>query len=209
MMIKKMFGSRPMNQILLINILIYIIGVIISFISKDIYGYYIFFLSLNSNISFDFMYPFVFITNGFVHSDMFHILGNMIIFIFYYNHFIKIESNKIWKIYLSAVLTCGIFWIQYLYFFEYTESILLGASGGIMALISYSCNKWGDDIAVDLPFIKVRFRHLLYMHMFLAIMNFLSHKNVGGEVAHLTGMFVGWYYSRANSKEIEEKEKSE
>lgn len=205
MNLKKIFDLKPLNQIVLINILVYIIGVITIFFSQDYYHYYIFFLSLKSQVALDFALPFAFLTNGFIHADIYHIVGNFIIFGLYYTHFMKIETERVWKIYLSAVLMCGIFWILYLHMFEYNESILLGASGGIMALISYSCNKWGEDIAVNFSFIKIRFRHLLYMHITLSVLNYMSHQNVGGEIAHLTGILVGWYYSRKPLEDMENK----
>ena len=153
-------------------------------------------LSLNSNFSFNISTPHVFITWGFLHSNFFHILFNMIILGLYYPLISRNENKDIWKVYIVSILMGSFLWLFYLNFYLYTPSVLLGASGGIMGLISYSCNKWFDEVALDLGFIKIKFAYFLYTHMILIILNFLNHQNDGGEIAHLSGILVGWYYSR-------------
>ena len=196
MITQKWFSSKSLNQIILINISVYVLGFLMSLLINGFDKVFIYLFSIHSNLAFDYRLPSVFITHGFVHADFSHIFSNMLFFMLYYPLFSKISNTNIWKIYLWTVFICGIVWLLYLNLFGYTNSLLLGASGGIMALVSYSSTKWGDVVSLDLGYVKIRFKHLLSVQIVLSIINFVDGNNIGGELSHLTGVIVGYCFAK-------------
>jgi membrane associated rhomboid family serine protease len=201
----KLFGSNPLNQILLINILVYIIGVTIFLFSPESYKIFTYVFSIKSSLILNFLTPFSFITHGFLHANHFHLLSNLVMFGLFYPIFSMIEKERIWRIYLTTVLVTGIVFMLYANLYVGNPCILLGMSGGLFALISYCSNRWDNLLVVDWGFFKVRLRHLFYMLIFLSIIGFLNDENAGGEVCHLTAMLVGWYLYKRTEKEDNKK----
>ncbi len=198
----KLFGSNPLNQILIINILVYIIGVIIFLISSDTYQYYEYIFTIKSSLILNIFTPFSFITHGFIHVNHIHLISNITMFGLYYPIFSMIEKKYVWKIYLISVFITGIVFMLYVNIYIEYPCILLGMSGGLFTLISYCSNRWDNFLIVNWLFLKIRLRHLFYMLIFLSIIGFLNNENVGGEVCHLTAMVVGWYlYKRTEEKD--------
>lgn len=194
---------KNLNIIIVINILVYCIFVIVA--NNNILNGYkmIYYLSVHSNIKDIIKIPYSLLTYGIFHFRYDHIFSNILTLLLYYPIFSEIENFKLLKIYIYSVIFGAIFWLIHLYLFNYIDSILIGASGGIMGLISYSCNKWSKYIIWDLKIFKFYLIHLLYLHITLSIIHFLDGYNVGGEIVHLTGYLVGWiFYKNEYNKEI-------
>jgi membrane associated rhomboid family serine protease len=142
----------------------------------------------------------LFITYGFFHVDLNHIVNNIIIILLYYPLLSKIANLKIWEVYLFSVFFAGCGWLFYINLIVCKPSILLGASGGIMGLISYGCLKWKNDVVIQIFNKKIPYVYLLYIHLLLIIINYLNGENMGGEVLHLFGLIAGFFIYLKDNK---------
>jgi|SRR6478735_2265898 len=195
---------KNLNIIIFINVLVYCIFILIAN-NNIINGYKIlYYLSVHSDIKDVIKMPYSLLTYGIFHFRYDHIFSNILTLLLYYPILSNIENFKLLKIYISSVFFGAIFWLIYLNFFNCIEdSILIGASGGIMGLISYSCNKWSRYLIWDFKLFKIYLIHLFYLHITITIIHFLDGYNLGGEIVHLTGYLVGWiFYKHEYNKTI-------
>jgi membrane associated rhomboid family serine protease len=143
--------------------------------------------------------PWSLITYGFFHQDLLALLFNMFLLFYFGSILIDFKSEKrLVQIYISGVLLGGLFFIlsyQYLPEIYVIKSPLLGASAGVMAVITY--------ISLLLPQYQIKIRFLgyfklLHLLIFLILFNLLQIPlgNPGGYFAHLGGLTAGflWFF---------------
>lgn len=193
--IKKIFYSDALNKIVKINIIVYIIQCLILLVSIDMYNLYILLFSIDSDILIDTMIPFKFITHGFIHRDIYHIFGNMMTILLNYWIFAKIKDYKIWLIYIISVLFSGVFYIIFINLYRTDSSILLGSSGAISGLLTYSYLIYNKKIIF-----KLEMKHVLYFYLLSNIFSLFIDDTIGTGVAHLCGMFIGYLFYLMDNK---------
>jgi membrane associated rhomboid family serine protease len=193
--IKKIFYSDALNKIVKINIIVYIIQCLILLVSIDMYNLYILLFSIHSDFLYDIMIPFKFITHGFIHNDISHIIGNMMSLLLNYWIFAKIKDDKIWSIYIISVLFSGISYIIIGNLCRMDSSILLGSSGAISGLLTYSYLIYNKKIIFDLEM-----KHILFLYLVSNIFSLFVDKTIGTGIAHLSGMFIGYLFYLCDNK---------
>ncbi len=135
------------------------------------------------------------LTYGFFHQGLLALLFNMILLYYFGRIFADFESGKkLFLTYLAGIILGGLFFIvSYHWFssFYIQKNPLLGASAGVMAVITY--------ISLYVPeyTIKIRFLghfKLLHLLIFLILFNLLQIPlgNPGGYFAHLGGLTAGF-----------------
>lgn len=148
--------------------------------------------------------PWSIITYAFLHSGIWHILGNMLILyfsgIYFLNYF---SAKKLLNFYfLGAIFGALVYMASYNLFpaFQGTgRSYLLGASAAVMSVLV--------GIATHIPHMKVRLLLLgsikfWWIAAFLVILDVIQIplSNPGGHLAHLGGAAFGYIYATQLAK---------
>ena len=137
------------------------------------------------------------ITYGFFHQGFLSLLFNMILLYYFGRILLDFDSaGKFLFIYFSGILAGALFFVlSYRLFpdFYIIKAPLLGASAGIMAVITY--------ISLRLPHYQIKIRFLgyfklMYLLIFLVLFNLLQIPlgNPGGYFAHLGGLSAGFIF---------------
>ncbi len=139
-------------------------------------------------------HPWSFITYGFFHQGFIALFFNMLL-LFYFGSILSdfAPEKKIMQLYLAGVLTGGFFFLLSYNLFPgiyIIDSPLLGASAGVMAVMTYS--------ALLMPHYQIKIRFLgffklIHILIFFIIFNLLQIPlgNPGGYFAHLGGLAAG------------------
>lgn len=143
--------------------------------------------------------PWTFISYMFLHQDFFHILFNMFALYWFGKLFLTYFTEKqLFGLYFFGGLVAGLFYvIAYNFFPLFSQlsdiSILMGASGSIMAIIVAT--------AVQSPNLEMRFMligmvKLKYIAIVAVLISFfgITSSNAGGELAHLGGALYGYFF---------------
>jgi membrane associated rhomboid family serine protease len=143
------------------------------------------------------IYLWGFITYQFVHYDIFHILGNMLIFFFAGRIFREfLGDKKLLSVYLIGGIAGALVSVAAMHIFPIfrgREMYLIGASASVMAVLA-AIGTLLPNYTVQLMFIgRVR---LVYIVVVLAVIDFLglASGNAGGHFAHIGGLAWGIIY---------------
>ncbi len=152
------------------------------------------------------------LTYGFFHYGFIALFFNMLLLFYFGSILLDFTSNKkLLLLYITGVISGGLFfWLSYIFFQDMyvIKSPLLGASAGIMAVMTY--------IALLLPHYQIKIRFLGYFKLsyvliFFILFNLLQIPlgNPGGYFAHLGGLAAGFiiyiwdkYFEKKNTTSI-------
>ncbi|HET7360706.1 MAG TPA: rhomboid family intramembrane serine protease, partial [Salinimicrobium sp.] len=148
--------------------------------------------------------PWSIITYAFLHSGLWHILGNMLILYFsgiYFLHYFS--PKKLLNFYfLGAIFGALVYMLSYNLFPVFQglgRSYLLGASAAVMAILV--------GVATHVPNLKVRLLLLgsvkfWWIAAFLVVLDVIQIPigNPGGHLAHLGGAAFGFFYAKQLGK---------
>ena len=137
------------------------------------------------------------ITYGFFHQGFLALLFNMILLYYFGRIFLDFDTErKFFEIYFTGIISGGLFFVlSYQLFpgFYIIKAPLLGASAGVMAIITY--------ISLKLPHYQIKIRFLgffklIHLLIFLVLFNLLQIPlgNPGGFFAHLGGLSAGFVF---------------
>ncbi len=153
----------------------------------------------------EFIYkPWTIITYSFLHSGIWHILGNMLILYFSGMYFLTYFSPRrlLNYYFLGVIIGALVFMLSYNLFpaFQATgRSYLLGASAGVMAVLI--------GIATYIPYMRIRLVLLgslkfWWIAAFLVALDLIQIPmgNAGGHLAHLGGALLGFVYTKQLQK---------
>ena len=146
------------------------------------------------------------ITYGFFHQGFIALFFNMVLVYYFGRILLDFETpKKFICIYFSGIILGAIFFIvsyQLLPGFYVIKAPLLGASAGVMAIITY--------ISLKLPHYQIKIRFLgffklIHLLIFLALFNLLQIPlgNPGGYFAHLGGLSAGVIFFLINIRQKE------
>ena len=195
--LKYKFGRfNAFEKIIVINIVVFIIGQLIKVFART--GNSLSYLSLPPSFS-DFLYkPWSIITYGFTHYDFFHILFNLLILYYISRMLLNLFRPKMaLNIYMLGIIVGG---LAFLFVYNVVPSRLLvntsgvvGASAGIRALLIFS-GVYMAQTEVRIIFFNIK---LKYIAIALVVMDVLGlfGWNQGGNVAHLGGALLGYFYA--------------
>lgn len=196
--------SSAVNQLLLINILVFAV--------VSIFRLLMFFFNLSglANEAINYLYvpgdiklfllrlwsP---ITYQFMHTGIFHILFNMLMFFFMgtiLHDFLG--SKKVWITYLGGgIIGAFIFLISYNVFPVFAASksfgLLVGASGSVMAITAASATLVPNYEILLFGVFRVKLKWLA-LGLILFDIAGIPDGNPGGGIAHLGGAFFGVFY---------------
>ncbi len=148
---------------------------------------------------FDFLgQPWSIVTYSFLHGSFWHLFFNMLLLYYaariFFNYF---GSRRFVNVYFLGVISGGaLFLLTFNLFpaFSDSQSPLIGASAGVMAVLIYVCT-YIPQQEVRLFFFNVK---LWYIGAFLVLLDLvmIPMDNPGGRIAHLGGALLGYLYAR-------------
>lgn len=143
--------------------------------------------------------PWSVVSYMFLHRDIFHILFNMLALYWFGKLFLHYHTGKqLTGLYVFGGIVAGLLYMLayniFPLFRELNEfSILMGASGSIMAIIVATAMQAPD---MEMRFLLVGNVKLKYIAIVAVLISFFSitSSNAGGEIAHLGGALYGYFF---------------
>ncbi|WP_430467778.1 rhomboid family intramembrane serine protease [Winogradskyella ouciana] len=184
------------EKIIAINIVVFIIGQLIKVFART--GNPLSYLSLPSSFS-NFLYkPWSIITYGFAHYGFFHILLNLLVLYFISRMLLNLFRPKMaLNIYLLGIIVGGLAFL-FVYNvlpkgFIINAPPLVGASAGISALLIF-LGAYMPETEVRLVFFNIKLKYIAIALVAMDILGLFGW-NQGGNVAHLGGALLGYFYA--------------
>lgn len=197
----KLKRLNPLELIIVINLVIYIIGFLMTQIFKvsDSLNW----LKLPSDF-FEYLHkPWTLVTYGFAHYGFFHLVFNLLVLYFVSRLVLNLFRPKMaLSIYFLGIIFGG---LTFLLIYNvlpsgtlYPVMGLVGASAGVRALLIFIC-AYMPQTEVRLAFWNIK---LMYLGMALVIIDIIGlwSGNQGGSVAHLGGSLLGYVYAAQLAK---------
>jgi len=163
-------------------------------------GNFIQYFVLPADISRLIVQPWSIVTYMFLHTDIWHILFNMLCLYWFGELFLQFFSAKHLRgLYILGGLCGGLFYILSLNLFPYFipvvhQSVLLGASASVLAILTATAVKEPD---YSVQFLFIGSIRLKYVAVFMVIFDllFMLTNNSGGHLAHLGGVLAGIWFA--------------
>ncbi len=195
------------EKIIALNIVIYIIGWIIAATSIVTRGRSLAWLALPKDVSEFIFKPWSVLTYGFAHIDFWHLFFNVFVLYFVGRTFSNLFSFKLTlNVYLLGILIGGL-----AYMLVYTlfpngilkfSGPLVGASAGVRAALIFIC-AYMPKHEVRLIAFNVKLMYIGLVLVALDVFGLFSGINAGGNVAHLGGDILGYFYAIQLKKGID------
>lgn len=194
---KKLRTLNVLEKIIAINVIVFLIGLVLSAILQT--GGSLYWLELPKDAG-DFIFkPWSIITYGFTHYGFLHLLFNMMVLYFVSQMMLNLFNPKLTlNIYFLGIIMGGLFFLfAYNVFppdFLKPASALVGASAGVRALLIFLC--------AYMPTTEVRVftfnMKLWYLGLALVVFDVIGlfGSNQGGNIAHLGGVALGYFYAK-------------
>ncbi len=186
----KVSRLNVLEQIILINVVLFVLALLLK--------PYMYWLELPSDFSGFIVKPWSIITYAFVHYDFLHILFNMLWLFFIGQMFLNLFTPKMAvNIYFLGAMSGGmLFMLGYTLLpnFFGSNSSLVGASAAVRALLIFVCAYLPNQEVRILTF-NVK---LWYIGLALVVLDVLGlfGLNAGGNLAHLGGALLGYFYAK-------------
>lgn len=143
--------------------------------------------------------PWTLVTYAFLHGGLWHLFFNMLMLYYVGRIFLNyFGSRRFINVYFLGLMLGGLFFLAaYNIFpaFYQSQSPLIGASAGVMAVLIYICTYLpGQEVRVF--FFTLR---LWYIGAFFVVLDLVLiplNDNPGGRIAHLGGALLGYLYAR-------------
>ena len=194
----KLQNASIVDKFIYANLFVFIVAFALNsfqFLLNDSSNFMAKYFALSANKNEFLFKPYTFITYGFLHLNFIHILFNLIALHFLGNLFINYFSERKFIIYyVLGTVFGGLFFVaSYHYFpvFKNSNSILVGASAGISAILV--------GLATHIPNYEIHLRLIGYVKLWILTALFIilsiiliPNGNAGGQLAHLGGAFIGF-----------------
>lgn len=163
------------------------------------------YLALSGNLGSFILKPYTLLSYSFIHFGLLHVLFNLLWLYWMGNLFLDFLNKKQFHwVYLGGVGMGALFFllIQLLPFQQaLNNSILIGASAGVMAIFAATTTLIPDYRIRLLLFGDVKLKYLLLVYIVLDLIGTTSgSSNFGGNLAHLGGVFWGFTFVKLLQK---------
>ncbi len=145
--------------------------------------------------------PWGWITHIFLHTGFWHILGNML-WLYFVGTILEdlVGKRHIWWLFVLGGVAGALFFQVYYLVSQYgvssTNSYLLGASGGVSAVVLAAAIFTPRYRVFLFGIIQIELRWIGLMKIVLDISGSFSGNNLGGYLAHFGGIFFGIFYAQ-------------
>lgn len=190
------------EKIIIINVVIFVLTYLfntLSFLFQIDGNFIVNWFSLQPDFGLLLFRPWTLVSYGFLHVGFFHILFNMLVLYYFGNLFMDFFNAKQFLTYMILGIISGglVYMLSYNYLpgLQTQESLLLGASAGVMSVVI--------GISSHIPHYSLRFRFignikLLYIAVFFVTLDLVQIPagNAGGHLAHLGGSLIGFMLTK-------------
>lgn len=201
--------NRPNNahvQLILINLAVFVVMITFRVFltisgNADVYNAILRQFMLPADIGAFLVKPWTLITYFFLHEGFWHILFNML-FLYWFGRLINefLGSKKVVNLYVLGGIIGGLTYILMYNIFPFFQdriagSVMLGASAGVFAIVVGAAT-YMPNYTFFLIFLgPVKIKYIALFYVFLSFANSVG-ANAGGEIAHLGGALIGFFYMR-------------
>ncbi|HEX7287535.1 MAG TPA: rhomboid family intramembrane serine protease [Candidatus Angelobacter sp.] len=141
------------------------------------------------------------LTYGFLHATFFHIFFNMLM-LWMFGSMLETSwgSRRFWEFYLFGVVGSGLGTVVLAYTLGPIVNLspavpTVGASGGIYAILMATGMLFGDQKVFMFPFpVAIKLKYLVGILAVIALAGALGDRGDTANVAHLSGLLVGYLY---------------
>jgi len=186
------------EKIIAVNIGVYIIGWLLTVILGLARTESLIWLALPKDFSGFILKPWSILTYGFTHVDFWHLFFNVVVLYFVGRSFSNLFSTKLsLNIYFLGILVGGLSYI--LVYTLFPNGILklagplVGASAGVRAALVFLC-AYMPNKEVRMISFNIKLQYIGAVIVVLDILG-LFNGNPGGNVAHLGGDLLGYFYA--------------
>lgn len=183
-------------KLIIINIAVFVITALLSaffplFYATNILPY----LSIPGDLMTLLYRPWTIITHMFLHSGLWHLIGNMITLYWFGNIAGDLLGDKkILSVYILSGLVGALFYSLSYQFLPNIGSYAMGASAAALGIV-FTAVATAPDYVVSLILIgDVRIKFIGLVILFLDIIGTQSNINSGGHIAHLGGTLFGFLF---------------
>lgn len=203
-------GFKAPEKVIALNISVFLVMVLFNAIYYLFNGYpsTIFrdIFAINADLGAFIVKPWTFVTYGFIHAGFFHLLFNCIglyftgrIFMYYFT-----EKQFITVYAFGIFAGAAIFLTAYNVFPALANqpviNYLVGASGGVVA-VTIAGATYAPNLIVNLfGILPVKYWIIGLLITISYVASIQGGANVGGNLAHLGGAFIGYYYIKRLQK---------
>ncbi|WP_445736910.1 rhomboid family intramembrane serine protease [Mariniflexile sp.] len=193
----KLRSLNALEKIIALNVLVFAIGLLF----KSGMGW----LELPSDFTKFILKPWALITYAFLHYDFFHILFNMLWLYVIGRMFLNLFSVKTaLNIYFLGAMSGG---LLFMLFYTLLPSVfgsnatLVGASAAVRALLIFLCVYMPNQEVRFFTF-NIKFWHIGLAIVILDVIGLIAgiqdpvNGNAGGNLAHLGGALLGYFYAK-------------
>ena len=191
------------EKIIVINLVVFIVFRLTAFLlrlpMRSLDGYF----ELPKAFTDFLLQPWSIVTYSFLHGGLWHIFFNMLLLYYiariFFNYF---GSRRFINVYFLGVISGGAFFLAaYNIFpaFAESQSPLIGASAGVMAVLIYICT-YVPGLPIRVFFFNLK---LWYIGAFFVLMDLVlipMGDNPGGRIAHLGGALLGYLYASGSQQ---------
>lgn len=188
---------QVLEKIIVVNVVVYVLGLLLQLTQNNFHQSTLSWLELPSDFSDFIVKPWAIVTYAFVHYDFLHILFNMLWLYVIGGLFLNLFNPKLaLNVYFLGAINGGfLFMLCYSLFPQVfmTGNRLVGASAAVRALLIFLC--------AYLPNKEIRLftfnLKLWYFGLAIVILDVLGlfGTNAGGNLAHLGGAALGYFYA--------------
>ncbi|WP_209329642.1 rhomboid family protein [Lunatimonas salinarum] len=204
--IKNAFNQKNngLYKLLAINILLFVAFMVLRVFltlggAGDIYKSLISFFMMPASIPEFIGKPWTLFTYMFLHEGFLHILFNML-FMYWFGMLVHefLGSRKLVNLYILGGIAGGFFYMIIYniapYFSDRIDgALMLGASAGVYAIVVAAATLRPNTEFHLLLLGPVKIKYIAIFYVLIAFANSAG-SNAGGELAHLGGAFLGYYY---------------
>ncbi|MFL5763408.1 MAG: rhomboid family intramembrane serine protease [Bacteroidia bacterium] len=204
----KIRSGNPVTRLIILNLVVFLLLSLIrifTFLSGELPAMRAFesgvFDNLALPLSFDGLLhkPWTLITYMFTQKGVQHILWNLVT-LFWFGEFLGSYSNprKIIPLFIYGGICGGLLSIGLLHAVPllrpYLDSQLIGASAGVTAIV-VAAAALIPNVLMNIMFIgPVKLIYVAMVVIFIDVLDVASYSNVGGNLAHLGGALMGYFF---------------
>lgn len=204
--IRRAFHSNMISKIVTVNVGVFVlIGLVwlggsishstqLNFVYLDIMNH----LSVSENFLTNLKRPWTYLSYMFVHRDVFHLLWNMVMLV-WFGRIIGdfLGDKRILPIYLLGGISGAVFMMlaaNVTGVAQLQNVLMVGASASVMAF-AMAAATLSPDYSLRLLFIgDVKLKYIVLVLILLDLSRIVNAENLGGYLSHIGGVIFGWIY---------------
>lgn len=197
-------NNNSLYKILAINLLVFFVVLILRVFltiggGEGIYRTLLTYLMMPADLSQLIVQPWTMFTYMFLHEGIFHILFNML-FLYWFGLLVMeyLGSRKLANIYILGGLAGAAFYVLMYNVSPFFREVLpfsrmLGASAGVYAIVVAAATLAPNTTFQLILLGPVKIKYIAIFYVVIAFANSIGN-NAGGELAHLGGAAMGFFY---------------